>query len=230
MTERNQRMMREIGWILGVSAAAVLLAAIPAAAEDQRLEVVLEKRSSAGWGVAEPGQVLDQGDEVRFRLTSNLDGRLYVYNRSPEGRSELIFPADDSGTANRLEAGREFLMPEEGAFGIEGPPGHDLIYWVVSPEESRRPPREISQLLAPANLPPPPRFTPSCDETVLRARSLCVDPEAGAQSLTPVEQSTVPGGLRTRAITIEQGKDAAVITSPRSRDGFVIFEYRLAHR
>jgi len=226
MTEQTNQIMRELVWIL----AAAILVAIPAVAEDQRMEVVLEKRSAAGWGVAEPGQVLDQGDEVRFRLTSNMDGRLYVYNRTPEGRSELIFPDGASSTENRLEAGQEFLMPEDGAFGIEGPPGHDLIYWVVSPEESRRPPMEISQLLTPANLPAPPRFTPSCDETVLRARSLCVDPAAGAQVLKPVSQSTSSGTLKTRSITIEQDRNAAVITSPRSRDGFVIFEYRLAHR
>ena len=60
MTEQTKQVMRELGWIL----AAAILVAIPAAAEDQRLEVVLEKRSTAGWGVAEPGQVLDQGQAV----------------------------------------------------------------------------------------------------------------------------------------------------------------------
>lgn len=211
-----------------LTAVAAALAAAPPPLEQQELEVVVEKRGPSGWDVAEPGLVLDQGDQVRFRLTSNIDGRLYVYNRGAEGRSELIFPQDPSAAENRLEAGREFLMPKDGAFGISGPAGHEVIYWVVSPEDQGAPPQEISQLLGPAR-PTPPRFTPSCDETVLRARSICVDRTAGAQALAPT-QSTVPGGLRARAITIRKDKASAVITSPRSRDGFVIFEYRLAHR
>ena len=214
--------------LIAISCAAAIASAEPPAAQ-QELEVVVEKRSAAGWQVAEPGQVLEHGDQVRFRLTSNIDGRLYVYNRNPEGRSELIFPQDPAAAANRLDAGEEFLMPRDGAFGLSGPPGHEVIYWVVSPEEEREPPREISQLLGPAR-PTPPRFTPSCDETVLRARSICVDQTAGAQALEPVNQSVVPGGLRARAIVIRKDRASAVITSPRARDGFVIFEYRLAHR
>ncbi len=46
------------------------------AAGDHRLEILLERRDRQVWRVAEPGEVLEQGNEVRFRLTSNLDGRL----------------------------------------------------------------------------------------------------------------------------------------------------------
>ncbi len=207
---------------------ATSLTAAPPPLERQELEVVVERRTPDGWGVTAPGQVLDQGDQVRFRLTSNVAGRLYVYNRNREGRSELIFPNAASTTENRLAAGEQFLMPRDGAFSLDGPAGHEVIYWVVSPEESREPPLEISSLLRTPTKPP--RFNPSCDETVLRARSICIDQTAGAQAFEAPNQSTIPGGLRARAIEIRKGQAGAVITSPRSRDGFIIFEYRLAHR
>ena len=111
------------------------------AAGDHRLEILLEKRDQQQWRVAEPGEVLEQGNEVRFRLTSNLDGRLFAYNRAPDGEARLIFPNAESETDNRISSGREFLLPEDGSFGIDGPPGHEVIYWVVSPEDERGAPR-----------------------------------------------------------------------------------------
>ena len=204
------------------------LALAQSAAGDHRLEILLERRDQQTWRVSEPGEVLEQGNEVRFRLTSNLDGRLFAYNRAPDGEARLIFPNDESETDNRITSGREFLLPEDGSFAIDGPAGHEVIYWVVSPEDEREPPVLISQLLGPSR-PVPPRLTPSCDDTVLRARGVCTDNRAGAQQFALPKASEMPRGLQARSINIEADQRAAVITTPRARDGFIIFEYRIAH-
>jgi len=194
-----------------------------------QLEILLEKNAETGWRTAEPGEILDQGNEVRFRLTSNVDGRIYAYSRAPDGKTRLIFPSAGSQAGNRLTSGREFLLPEDGSFAIDGPAGHEIIYWVISPEDNRAPPAQISQLLRPIG-PTPPRLTPSCDDTVLRARGSCVDATAGAQQFSLPKSSTTPDGLRARSIAITKDLRSSVITAPRSRDGFIIFEYRIAHR
>ncbi len=208
----------------------------PAAAQtltpQKSLEVTLEKRGEKNWQAVEPGRVLDQGDEVRFRVRSNLDGELYAYNRGPGGQAELIFPRREVGQANRLSPGGEVVIPEDGAFSISGPPGHDVVYWVVSPAGQGPPSLPNMAAAATPKRPAPPQLMPSCDETILRARSICIDQTAGAQTLQSTEAAGVFGDsdLHSRGIGVKRQLNSAVITAERADNGVLVFEYRIPHR
>ncbi|MBI1354633.1 MAG: DUF4384 domain-containing protein [Acidobacteria bacterium] len=202
------------------------LAAEPVA--DRQLSVTLERLAGESWAAVEPGRVLEQGDQVRFRIASNLDGRLYVFNRNAEGASNLIFPREEIGADNALAPNHELLLPPGGdAFEISGPPGYEVVRWVVSPSDRPLGRTEIARFLAPptASRPRPPLLAPSCDDTVLRSRSICVDNQAGAQSF-----ADAPPGLAARAIEIGGDEKTAVVSASTSQDGVLVFEYRIAHR
>ena len=196
----------------------LLLNAEPIA--ERKLAVTLERLSGEDdWSAVEPGRVLEQGDQVRFRVASNLAGKLYVFNRNASGSSDLIFPADEIAADNRISPDRELLLPPDGnAFEISGPPGYEVVRWVVSPENQPLARADINRFLGPPR-PQPPLLSPSCDDTILRARSVCLDPKAGAWALEGARGIDVGGDDRT-----------AVVTGSAASDGVLVFEYRIAHK
>jgi hypothetical protein len=55
-------------------------------------------------------------------------------NHGTSGNYSLLFPRDETGRENRIESGKEYRIPAtEAWFRIDGPPGHDIVYWLVSP-------------------------------------------------------------------------------------------------
>lgn len=199
----------------------LLLGAKPIA--ERKLAVTLERLAGEDrWSAVEPGQVLEQGDQVRFRVASNLAGKLYVFNQNAKGSSDLIFPAEQISADNRISPEDELLLPPGGnAFEISGPPGYEVVRWVVSPEDQPLAQADINRFLAPAqrSRPRPPMLSPSCDDTILRSRSVCLDPQAGAWATEGSRGVEIGGDERT-----------AVVTSSATRDGVLVFEYRIAHR
>src|SRR5947209_10305856 len=115
---------------------ALILACMPLAlaAPSQSVEIVLERSESNSFKTIDPGLVLAPGDLVRFRFRATFDGYLYVINSGTSGGQSLLFPGDTTGRNNRVEAGREYLVPATGAsFQVAGPAGHDVVYWLISP-------------------------------------------------------------------------------------------------
>src|SRR5579872_6005202 len=100
-----------------------------------RMEIVVEKKSAAGPKSMDPGHVFEPGDLIRFRFKTNFSGYLYVLDQSTSGKSILLFPKDETGRENKVDSGREYLLPASGLgwFKVEGPAGHEVVYWVVSP-------------------------------------------------------------------------------------------------
>ena len=210
--------------------AILLLAAAGAAAQTHRLEITLEKQTSGAWRAVDPGLVLEPGDRVRFRARANFAGYLYVMNRATSGDYSLLFPREDTGRANRIEAGRDYLVPAtDGAFRVTGPPGHEIVYWLASPVElSGLPPM-------PARAPKvPEKLIPRCDDTILRARGDCVDSSAGLRAVRGAEP--LPDNLAgvpqasSRELVFMKQQSAAVVSSPQALEGPMIFEFRLAHK
>ena len=75
---------------------------------------------------------------------------------------------------------------------------------------------------------------PRCDESMLRARSLCIDSSAGprqpdASEPLPENLAGLPG-VRSRELVIMRRANQTVLSSPSPIDGPVIYEFRLAHR
>jgi hypothetical protein len=199
-----------------------------------RMELVLERLDRDTWRVIDPGLVLAQGDRVRFKFRTNFDGYLYVMNQSTSGTYEQLFPRDETGQENRIDASREYQIPATtAAFRIAGPAGYETVYWLVTPARlsdavPRYPP-------PPATKAAPPTLIPRCDDTILKSRGDCVDPSAGPKLVPRGE--TLPQNLIGPGISGDQRdllflrqKNTAVISSPAPLIGPVIYEYRLAHR
>lgn len=217
--------------------AAVLLAGLgfsqprPAGAAANRMEISLERLDVDNWRSVDPGLVLDQGDRIRFVFHSNFDGYLYVVNLSSSGKYEQLFPREETGQDNRITAGNEYRVPAtSAAFRIAGPPGHETVYWLVSPVRlTNGPPR-----LGPGVKTSPPTLIPRCDDTLLRSRGDCIDTSAGPK-LVPRDLD-IPPNLSDAAersqhdLLFMRKQDATVISSPGPLGGPVIYEFLLAHR
>ena len=220
--------------IRATSFAALALAATCFGADPQRVRLTVEREDSSGWRAMNPATVFAPNDRLRFRVTTNFPGFLYVMNRGTAGTYELLFPRTDTGSDNRVEAGREYVVPAtEGWFRVGGPAGQDVMYWLVSPIEmpggyQRLPPPPPHEPNAPASL------RPRCDDTVFKARGECIDNSAGVRPVAPGEKlpSNLSGvaGATPRELLFLEEKGGTVLSSKQPLTGPVIYEIRLAHR
>jgi hypothetical protein len=208
------------------------LAPLALLAQTQSMEIVLERHESGAWKTIEPGLVLGQGDLVRFRFRATFDGYLYVINSGTSGTQSLLFPGAQTGRDNRVQAGKDYFVPSTGAsFKVAGPAGHDVVYWLVSPVPLDGNP--AAALGAAPQRKPAGTLIPRCDQTIFRARGLCIDSSAGPRNVGPDEQlpeafSTAPK-LTRRELVIVQDKDKARVSSSGKLTGPIVYEYRLAH-
>lgn len=213
------------------------LHARPETAGSKRIEIIIERSDRGEPRRADPSQVFRTGDLVRFRFRASFNGYLYVMNHATSGSFILLFPKEETGTMNRIEAGREYLVPmtDNGWFRLEGPPGYEVVYWLVSPVRlsDGRSALSVPKLPAPApHLNP--SITPRCDDTIFRARGECIDHAAG---LKPLEKNAaLPENLAgfssaaSRELTfVKSNKSAAVAVQDDSEEPF-IYTLRLAHR
>ena len=199
------------------------------------MEITIERHEDSGWKVIDPGLVLEQKDRVRFRFQSNFDGFLYVMNYGSSGKYELLFPREETGQENEIASGREYRVPATQAwFRIDGPPGHDVVYWLVTPVELGSVPQY--KPLPPPPDPKPPRgnLLPRCDDSIFRARGLCIDSSAGPRAVAedeklPTNLAGVPR-MSARELVIMRKEGSSLISSPASSGGPVLYEFRIAHR
>jgi hypothetical protein len=201
--------------------------------DPQRIRLTVEKQETSGWRAMNAATVFDPEDHVRFRVSTSFSGYLYVTNHGTSGDYELLFPRSDTGSDNRIEAGKEYVVPAaQGWFRVSGPAGQDMIYWLVSPVE-------LAHGYRP--LPPPPSqpelpssLRPRCDDTIFKARGECIDSSAGVRPVKPGEK--LPGnfdgvaGATPRELLFMQEKEGVVLSSRSPLSGPVVYELRLAHR
>jgi hypothetical protein len=199
-----------------------------------RMEIVLERLDGNDWRAVDPALVLAQGDRVRFKFSTNFDGFLYVMNQSTSGKYEQLFPGSETGQENRIAANRQYQVPATStAFRVAGPPGYEVVYWLVTPARlTDAPPRFGAP--PPDLTVKPPTLIPRCDDSVLRARGDCVDHSAGLKLVPRGEElpQNLTGAAENtpRDLLFMQQKDTAVIASTAPLTGPVIYEFRLAHR
>ena len=196
-----------------------------------RMELTLERLDGSNWKTIDPKLVLNQGDHVRFRFRTNFDGYLYVTNQSTSGKYEQLFPRDETGQDNRITASKEYRVPATSvSFKIAGPPGHEIVYWLVSPGRLSDSPTKMT---IPPAVKTPPNLLPRCDEGILKARGDCIDSSAGPK-LVPREvdlaADLTAANNSSRELLIMRQQDTAVISSPSPLTGPVIYEFQLAHR
>lgn len=187
-----------------------------------RMELILEKLQSGKWSSIAPGQVLNPNDNVRFRFKTNFSGYLYVMDLGTSGTYSRLFPSADAGEQNKIEAGKEYLIPAtEGAFRIAGPPGHDILTWMVTPVALAG----AAQKYKPLPPPPkpsavPPTLIPRCDDAIFKSRGDCIDTSAGAK----------PGNKASRDLVFMLQDKKSVVSSPVPLQEPVAYEFRLAHK
>jgi hypothetical protein len=210
-----------------------VLAPLVLAAQSQSIEIVLERNEGGAWKSIDPGLVLGQGDLLRFRFRTTFEGYLYVINSGTSGSQSLLFPGDATGRNNRVQAGKPYFVPStnNASFKVAGPAGHDVVYWLVSPVPLDGNP--VSALNGQQSTHPAPKLIPRCDDSIFRARGLCIDSSAGPHNvadpqLLPEAISSVPN-MTPRELIIVQDKEKARISSSGKLTGPIVYEFRLAH-
>ena len=198
-----------------------------AAVAQQRLEITIEKRETGAWKIMDPGHVFQDGDQLRFRFKSNQPGFLYVVNEGTSGEHSTLFPSETAGTDNKIEPGREYIVPAtSGAFRITGPKGYDTVYWVLSPVRIGEPAKYKPLPPPPAPNQVPANLSPRCDDTVLKARGECVDSRAG------LKPNPVPG-LTSRELFFVRKGDQSIVSVPPVKaapSAPITYQFRIAHQ
>jgi hypothetical protein len=201
----------------------------------QRMEITLERQEGNAWKAKDPGFVFEKGDRVRFRFRANFNGYLYVTDYGTSGNSSLLFPREETGKENGIASGKEYRIPATQAwFRIDGPPGHDIVYWLVSPVPLAT--GEGGSAPFPLSRPkqPPKTLLPRCDDSIFRARGDCIDSSAGVRSVPdsdelPESLKNVPH-LKSRELVIMRKEDSSLVSSPVPLTEPVIYQFRLAHK
>src|SRR5580658_6617704 len=199
----------------------------------QRIKLTVDRQEASGWKLVDSALVFAAGDKLRFRVSSTSAGYLYVMNHGTSGAYDLLFPRSDTGADNSIDASKEYIVPAlQGWFKVTGPPGQDIVYWVVSPVKLGNEVRALP--------PPPPNrslplsFRPRCDDAIFKSRGDCVDTSAGVKPLK--EGEAVPKNLdgiaapTPRELLFIQEKGGTVVSSPAPLTGPIVYELRLAHR
>ncbi len=211
------------------NAVCAVFSCILAAGPVEKMEVSLERKTGLQSEAVDPNHVFDKDDLIRFRFKSSFNGYLYVINHSTSGKDLLLFPNGDAGLENHIQKGHSYVIPmtQSGWFRVEGPPGHEVTYWLVSPAKLSSLPtdRDSSTALDPS-------ITPRCDDEVFRARGDCVDATAGAKSV--LDATGVPAYLsqlaKPRELTVMKTDKKTSVLIPPGEDGPFIYTFRVAHR
>ena len=205
-----------------------------------RIEITLEKKDADKWLSVNPSLVFENNDLVRFQIRTNFDGYLYVMNHATSGSYSLLFPQQQGESDNRIRANRGYVIPgAEGQFQITGPPGHEIIYWLISPVPlgsigAKTREGSINQLPLPKPSRPLQDLLPRCNDEIFRARGECIDDSAGPGRVSG--NSELPENLTSRAIaasrdlTFTSQDDSVVVSSSVPLTDPIIYEFRLAHR
>lgn len=199
----------------------------------------LEQRKGTVQAVPQ-NTVFRNGDILRFRLASQIDGYLYVVDKGTTGSTAVLFPGTSAANnTNHIEVSHTYLVPADGDgwFEVSGPAGFDTLYFLVSAGPitlPAGPPAESPDSAHPQSTPPPPGLLPRCDDAIFKARGECLDGSAGVAPLPPgaeVPRELVPlARTASRDIVLaNDGDDTAIQSAPTAKLP-LIYTFRLAHR
>lgn len=237
---RVEPRFRRLQWaLLGILF--VVAAALPVRSQTggtSVLSIRLEQRKGDAARAVPQNTVFRNGEILRFRLTSQMDGYLYVIDRGTTGSTSVLFPAGGHGSSNRIGAGREYFVPADGDgwFEVSGPTGFDVLYFLVSATPITLPSAGApgTEATPSDTAPPPSNLLPRCDDSIFKARGECVDGSAGVAPLAPdapVPRELVPlARSASRDIVLtDDGDDTAIQSAPTAKLPMV-YTFRLAHR
>jgi hypothetical protein len=184
--------------------------------------------------------VFKTGNILRFRVTSQIAGYLYIVDKGTTGETESLYPALDTPEgSNRIEPGQSMVVPAngDGWFEVSGPSGFDVIYILVSATPISIPPAAPSTGQSPLSpqtqAPLLPSLLPRCDDQIFKARGECIDASAGIAPLpsdAPVPRELVPfAKTAARDIVLADDGDGVTIKAAPTAKLPLIYTFRLAH-
>jgi hypothetical protein len=208
---------------------------------NRRIDLLLEKKEGGSPRIMNPAHVFAEGDLIRFRMRSGVNGFLYVINRGSSGAFEQLFPRKGANQNRAVKAGREYVVPdsESGWFRIQGPTGYETVYFLVSPTDlgESSPGGQAAAQASKQQQATTDAFataTPRCDDELFRARGECLDSSAGLKPLQKGEQlpgnlSQIPAMTGRDLIVVKDSADTSV-TSTAPFEAPVIYHFRIAHK
>jgi hypothetical protein len=185
--------------------------------------------------------VFRNGNVLRFQITSHVSGYLYVVDRGTTGETNTLFPGANAIPGdNHIEDGKTYAVPAngDGWFEVTGPPGFDILYFLVSATPIALPSAPAAEGqnsgATEKTEPLPPGMLPRCDDAIFKARGECIDASAGVAPLAAgasVPRELVPlAQTASRDIILtDDGDDTAVKPAAASKLP-LIYTFRLAHR
>lgn len=73
------------------------------------------------------------GDSIRFHVTSNINGFAYILLSSgSRGEQSVLFPDESTKESNRVERGKEYVMPGKGFLTFDENPGTEKLTLLLS--------------------------------------------------------------------------------------------------
>jgi len=200
----------------------------------------LEQKLGNVTKVVPQNTVFRNGDILRFQITSHVSGYLYVVDEGTSGKIDTLFPdANAIAGDNSIRDGKSYAVPAngDGWFEVGGPPGFDVLYFLVSATPISLPSAPATGGQNPGtagHTEPPPGMLPRCDEDIFKARGDCVDLSAGVAPLAagaavPREMVPLARSASRDIILTDDGSDTAVQLAANSKLP-LIYTFRLAHR
>lgn len=217
------RKLRNAAFVIA-AAGCLALAATP---EPHKVKIVLERYQNNSWSAVDPGLIFNQGDRVRFRATTNFSGYLYVVDYGTSGKYSVLFPSAAAGSDNHMLSGQAHPVPSSDTiFRISGPPGQDIVYWIISPIALP----DTGSIPVPAKPKEPALLMPRCDDTLLRARGECIDSSAGVRDLDSETPQELEAAGKPADLTFLREDKNSVIAANGDSSGPFVYEFRLAHK
>ncbi len=107
---------------------------------------LLKHRPDGTFDEVSPASVFQLGDKIRMKLMPNQAGYLYIIQQGSSGAWSLLYPPAGTEGTNRLEAGQEYLVPSRGLWTIQGIPGQEKIFVMLTHEPEADLDRVISSI------------------------------------------------------------------------------------
>lgn len=109
--------------VLGISAFAL--------ASASEKGIVVNPNPNFGASIWTDRSEYEIGDPVRIKFRSDVDGYAIIYDYSPDGRSQVIWPR--SGAPEKIRGGRTYTIPDGGyEITASEPTGRERLVLVVS--------------------------------------------------------------------------------------------------
>lgn len=73
------------------------------------------------------------GDKIKFHVKSNINGYAYILLKSgSRGEQSVLFPDDSAGDENKVERGKDYILPEVGFLAFDENPGNEKVTLLLS--------------------------------------------------------------------------------------------------